>query len=55
VAWVGTGQPSMVWGWVWKFLLKTSNVSIFLPSGHKKSLRVASESNASEMDTDKEI
>jgi len=33
---VWSGQPSLVWFWVWKISPKISNFSIFFPSGLKK-------------------
>jgi len=40
LTWVGSGQPFMVWVWIWKISLKTSNLTIFFSSDQKKSLRV---------------
>jgi len=35
VLWVGSGQPSLVWVWVWKISLKIPNFLIFFISGQK--------------------
>jgi len=45
VAWVGSGQPSMVWVWIWKISPKKVKFFNFFPFGSKKkSLRVGSKS-----------
>jgi len=41
---VGSGQPFMVWVWIWKISLKNVKFFNFFLSGQKKSLRVGSES-----------
>jgi len=38
----GSGQPSLIWVWVWKFPLKILNFPIFFCLVKKKSLRVGS-------------
>jgi len=32
---IGSGQPSMVWAWIWKIFPKNINFFIFFPSGQK--------------------
>jgi len=41
---VGSGQPFMVWVWIWKISPRNVKFFIFFPSGQKKSLWVGLES-----------
>jgi len=34
--WVGSGQPSLVWFWIWKISPKNTRFFNFFPSGQKK-------------------
>jgi len=41
---VGSGQPFMVWVWIWKISPKNVKFFNFFPMGQKKSIQVGSES-----------